>query len=177
MTMSKADVILHPVRMKIIQSLIKRSLTVQELQEWLPEIPQATLYRQLKVLTDSNVIYVSDERKVRGTFERTYSLNKEGVSISALDIAELSKDDHMKYFITFFANLMYGVEEYLEGDDINMAEDGFGYRQVDLFLDQEEFQQFKEDLGTIFNKYTFYEPSRTRRKRTLATVFIPEKKK
>ncbi|MCT8138290.1 helix-turn-helix domain-containing protein [Anaerobacillus sp. CMMVII] len=101
MTMSKADVILHPVRMKIIQSLVKRPLTVQELMEWNPDVPQATLYRQLKVLTDSQVIYITDERKVRGTFERTYSLNNEKANISSPEAAELNKDDHLKYFMTF----------------------------------------------------------------------------
>lgn len=175
--MSKADVILHPVRMKIIQSLIKRSLTVQELMEWLPDIPQATLYRQLKVLTESHVIYITEERKVRGTFERTYSLNKEAASVSLVEANELSKDDHMKYFMTFFANLMQGAEEYLEGNGLNMEKDGFGYRQVDLFLDQEEFNEFKQEFVAIVKKYASNEPNKMRRRRTLATMLIPEARK
>ncbi|RXJ04231.1 ArsR family transcriptional regulator [Anaerobacillus alkaliphilus] len=176
MTMSKADVILHPVRMKIIQSLIKRPLIVQELMEWLPEVPQATLYRQLKILTESKVIYVKEERKVRGTVERTYALNNEVAHVSAEEANKLTKDDHMKYFITYFANLLQGVEEYLEGDDIDMAQDGFGYRKVDLFLNAEEFQEFREDLVNVFKKHVGNEPNGERRKRSLATIFIPEKK-
>lgn len=174
--MAKGDVILHPVRMKIIQSLLKRSLTVQELMEWLPDVPQATLYRQLKVLTENEVIYITDERKVRGTLERTYSLNFEGANISQQEAEQLSKEDHMKFFMTFFAHLLQGVELYLENEEINMMEDGFGYRQYDLYLDEEEFAQFKEDFGSVLKKYGFNEPNENRRRRTLATVFIPGQK-
>lgn len=176
--MSKADVILHPVRMKIIQSLVKRPLTVQELMEWIPDVPQATLYRQLKVLTESKVIFVSDERKVRGTVERTYSLNNEAANISASEADELSKNDHLKYFITFFANLLQGAEQYLDsGDDLDMVKDGFGYRKIDLFLDDDEFLQFSKDFATVIKKYAANEPSEYRRRRSLASVFIPEGKK
>ncbi|MFN7250233.1 MAG: helix-turn-helix domain-containing protein [Anaerobacillus sp.] len=178
MAMSKADVILHPVRMKIIQCLVKRPLTVQELMEWIPDVPQATLYRQLKVLTESKVIFVSDERKVRGTIERTYSLNNEAANITASEAEKLCKDDHLKYFITFFANLIQGAEQYLDsGDNLNMLKDGFGYRQIDLFLDDEELLLFRKDLETVIKNYAANEPSENRRRRSLATVFIPEAKK
>ncbi len=176
MTMSKADVILHPVRMKIIQSLIRRPLIVQELMEWIPDVPQATLYRQLKILTESKVIYVKEERKVRGTVERTYALNNDAAHVSADEANQLSKDDHLKFFITYFANLLEGVEDYLDGDAINMAEDGFGYRKMDLFLNDAEFKEFREDLVKVFNKHAGKEPDGERRRRSLGTIFIPEKK-
>ncbi|MGO4886764.1 helix-turn-helix domain-containing protein [Anaerobacillus sp. MEB173] len=176
MVMSKTDLILHPVRMKIIQSLIKRPLTVQELLEWLPEIPQATLYRQLKILTDNSVIYISSERKVRGAMERTYSLNQEAANLSAEEANQISKDEHMKYFMTYFANIMEIVEEYLDCEGREMAKDGFGYRQSDLYLDDEEFQQFKIDLTNIMKKYAANEPAKQRRRRTFATIVVPKLK-
>ncbi|WP_078427573.1 helix-turn-helix domain-containing protein [Alkalihalobacterium alkalinitrilicum] len=175
--MGKGDVILHPVRMRIIQSLLKRSLTVQELMEWLPDIPQATLYRQLKVLTDNNVINISKERKVRGTFERTYSLNRDSATFSTSEAHELSKEEHMKYFITYFTSLMQGVEEYLESDELDLEKDGFGYCHIDLFLDDDEFTNLKKDLVAVVKRYSDNEPNRTRRRRTVATVFIPEREK
>jgi DNA-binding transcriptional ArsR family regulator len=178
MGLSKADVILHPVRMKIIQSLVKRPLTVQELMEWNPDVPQATLYRQLKVLTESKVIFVSDERKVRGTVERIFSLNNEAAIISAFEADELSKEDHLKYFITFFANLIQGAEQYLDsGENLNMHKDGFGYRQIDLFLNDEEFHQLLNEMTSVIKNYASNEPNENRRRRSLATVFIPEGKK
>ncbi|WP_280772064.1 helix-turn-helix domain-containing protein [Salipaludibacillus daqingensis] len=173
-SMSKADVILHPVRMRIIQSLIKRPLTSQELMEWLPDIPQATLYRQLKVLSENEMIYVSKERKIKGTFERTYAIDQQHATISPNDALEISKDEHLKYFITYTMGLLQGVENYLQQDTVDMEKDGFGYSQVDLYLDDEELKNFSMDYAAVFNKYGRNEPNEKRRRRTLATVIIPE---
>lgn len=172
--MSKADVILHPVRMRIIQSLIKRSLTSQELLNWLPDIPQATLYRQIKILTESDMIYICNERKIKGTFERTYAVNKQQATISPNEALQFSKEDHLKYFITYTMDLLQIVEEYLQKDTLDMQKDGFGYRQVDLYLDDEEFREFSKDYVAFIEKYRNNEPNDDRRRRTLATIIVPE---
>ncbi|MCT8138291.1 hypothetical protein H1D32_11335 [Anaerobacillus sp. CMMVII] len=74
-------------------------------------------------------------------------------------------------------NLMHGVDQYLDGTDVNMGEDGFGFRQVDLFLDEKEFYNFRQDLVSVIQNYALNEPDGKRRRRTLATVMIPEAKK
>lgn len=172
-SLSKADVILHPVRMRVIQSLIKRSLTSQELMEWLPDIPQATLYRHLKVLLESEMVYIFDERRIKGTVERTYAVNHQQTTISAKDASQLSKEDHLKYFITFTMDLVRGVEEYLQHDEYDMQKDGFGYRQADLYLDDQELKDFTDELATVIKKYNQNEPNHQRCRRTLSTVLIP----
>lgn len=173
-TMSKADVILHPVRMRIIQCLIKRSLTSQELMNWLPDIPQATLYRQLKVLSESDMIYVSKEQKIKGTYEKTYAVNKQQATISTNDALQFSKEDHLKYFITYTMGLLQGVEEYLQKDNLDMLKDGFGYRQVDLYLNDDEFKHFTKEYVAVLEKYRNNEPNDERQRRTLATIIVPE---
>ncbi|WP_179295487.1 helix-turn-helix domain-containing protein [Bacillus sp. FJAT-45350] len=171
-----ADLLLHPVRMSIIQALVKRNLTVQELMEWLPDIPQATLYRHLNTLKDNDIIIIVDEKKVRGAYERTYSLHPKKTHLSAEELNSVDKEDHLQFFITYMTNLISSTEAYLESEEIQMEKDGFGYTQVDLYLNDEELLAFQQEVGTVLQKYIKNEPATNRRKRTLATVLIPEKK-
>lgn len=60
----KADALLHPVRMRIVQVPAQgRALTAQQLAEALTEVPQATPYRHLQKLVESGVLIVVDERQ------------------------------------------------------------------------------------------------------------------
>ena len=71
---SIAEVVLHPVRLRIVQKLGGRELTTGALRKELPDITQATLYRHVSALIDAEIVTVVDERRVRGTIERTLAL-------------------------------------------------------------------------------------------------------
>lgn len=80
MKMSKIKLILHPVRMKIIQSLINgKKFTVNQIAERVKDVPQATLYRQLNTLLEADLIEVVQENQVRGTIEKVYALKEQSV--------------------------------------------------------------------------------------------------
>ena len=80
---AKPDLILHPIRMRIILALAQgRSLTAQELGAALPDVAQATLYRHLNRLLKGGVLAVVDERQVRGAVERIYALREENLDLS-----------------------------------------------------------------------------------------------
>ena len=72
---SVLDVVLHPVRWRIVQALAGGAQTVAEMASQLDGVPQATLYRQIRVLQDAELIAVADEKPVRGVVERTYVLS------------------------------------------------------------------------------------------------------
>ncbi|MFG6495873.1 helix-turn-helix domain-containing protein [Fictibacillus sp. UD] len=172
---SKADLILHPVRMKIIQHLAKGSATVSELRGWISDVPQATLYRHLNVLNKNEIIYVTDERKIRGAVERTYALEQDTAYISAEEAANLSKEDHMKMFMTFISNITGDVEAYLNGDT-NLNTDIFGYNQLDLYLDGEEWEELSRGMQELISKYVPNRPTKRNKKVTLVQMLVPEPK-
>lgn len=69
------DVVLNPVRMKVICSIARRgAASALQLAKELPEVPQASLYRHIRKLADSGVIQVVEETRIRGTIERTYAI-------------------------------------------------------------------------------------------------------
>ena len=177
MNETAVDVILHPVRMRIIQYLINQQLTAQQLKELLPDIPQASMYRNLKKLAETGVIHIVDEIPNRGTVEKVYSIhNPSKASISPEDLSKLSKDEHMSLFIKFMANLMGEYERYLEKDHIDLVADGVSFRQASIFLSEEEYAEFINELASVFLKVLKNEPKKGRNRRTVATIMIPEKK-
>ncbi|MBH0166936.1 helix-turn-helix domain-containing protein [Fictibacillus sp. 7GRE50] len=173
---SKADFILHPVRMKIIQQLSKGPATVMELKEWVSEVPQATLYRHLNLLSKNEIIYVVEERKVRGAVERTYALDQNSAYISAEEAANLSKEEHMKMFMTFVSNVTGEVEAYLNGNT-NLKTDIFGYNQLDLYLNDEEWEELSQGMQELIGKYVPNRPSKHNKRVKLVQMLVPEPKK
>jgi DNA-binding transcriptional ArsR family regulator len=173
---STVDVILHPVRMRIIQTLINQKLTAQQIKEMLHDLPQASLYRNLKKLVEAEVIHVVEEIPVRGTVEKVYSIHNPNRSLlSPEELNQLSREEHMGFFIKFLANLMGEYERYLQQHTINLREDGVSYRQASLYLNDEEFKQFTGELIEVYAKVLKNEPMKGRRRRMLATIIIPEK--
>ncbi|ETI68212.1 helix-turn-helix domain-containing protein [Neobacillus vireti] len=174
---STVDVILHPVRMRIIQYLLNQQLTAQQLKELLPDIPQASLYRHIKKLAEAEVIHIIDEIPNRGTVEKVYSIhNPSKAIIGPEEIKKLSKDEHMGLFIKFLANLMGEYERYLNQGTIDLAKDGVSFRQASLYLSDEELTEFVRDLTAVYAKVTQNMPQKGRKRRTLATISIPEPK-
>lgn len=173
---SKVDVILHPVRMQIIQNLINQQLTSQQLKELLPDIPQASLYRNIKKLVEAEVIQIVDEIPIRGTVEKVYSVNDKHLSINPEEMNNLSREEHMGFFINFMANLMGEFERYLSQEKIDLLADGVSFRQTPLYLTDAEFIEFIKDLSAAYAKVTPNKPEKGRKKRTVATIIIPDEK-
>ncbi|WP_416151747.1 helix-turn-helix domain-containing protein [Salipaludibacillus sp. HK11] len=174
MSDSKVDAVLHPIRMKIIQALARNSMTVQEIGDHLGDVPQATLYRHLNILKKSIIVSVEKETQVRGTLEKRYSLNINNARVSADEAKTISKEEHKRYFMAYFALILKQMEEYMEGE-VDYEKDGFGYNQIDLYLTDEENIEFLTDYGALLQKYSQSNHSEAR-KRTISTVLIPEKK-
>ena len=66
MTQKKVDMMLHPVRLRILLTLVGNRLTAQDLAQALPEIPQATLYRHIHHLVGAGLLSIDETRSVRG---------------------------------------------------------------------------------------------------------------
>lgn len=166
--------ILHPVRFRIIQRFIDgKKRTAKQLAKELKDITQATLYRQLDILVKNDMLKIVKENQIRGTVEKVYAINYSAVHLSNEDIKGLSKDDHLKYFIFFTAQLTKNFEQYLEKDEIDFKRDGVGYRQVALYMSQEQLENFVNDLRKLIEKYDSLPESPYQSKRLITTIILP----
>ena len=172
--MKRADLVLHPVRLRIILAFVRgRRLTPQQVAGVLPDVPQATLYRQIEKLYRGGALAVAAERRVRGAVERTYVLAEGGASLSPEDLAKASRDDHLGYFTAFAAGLISQFERYLERSEIDLLKDGVGYRQAVMNLTDDELVEMAGALNTAVGRFLAYEPKPGRKRRMLATVLFP----
>lgn len=171
--MKTADVLLHPVRMRIWQAFLgDRALTTSELRAELPDVPPASLYRQIGVLVKSGVLAVAAERRVGGAVERTYMLRTAASTITDAELAAMTPEEHRATFVAYMAGLLGDFDRYLTRGDIDLRRDGVGYRIAGMWLDDAEFNELARDLVAILQPRLANAPKRGRTRRILATVFL-----
>lgn len=171
---SSADLLLHPVRLRIVQAFLgDRALTTSQLGAELSDVPAASLYRHVARLVNADVLQVVAERRVRGAVERTYVLRLAAASISADEIATMSAEDHRQAFMAFVAGLLADADRYLQRPRIDPLRDGASYQLAGLWLDDAEFRDMLADLARVLQPRAANGPRKGRRRRILATVLLP----
>jgi DNA-binding transcriptional ArsR family regulator len=175
MTRSQADLLLHPVRLRVLQQLLGgEELTTAELAARLPEVPTASLYRHVARLVEAGVMTVVRERAVRGTTERTYAVELAATQVGADALATMSRQDHLRAFTAFTAGLLGQFERYLEQERIDPVQDRVSYRQAALWLTDEELDDMVDELRTAITRRMANRPAPGRVRRTLSTVLLPD---
>ncbi|MFS0724921.1 helix-turn-helix domain-containing protein [Paenibacillus sp. 1P07SE] len=172
----KADILLHPLRMRIIQELVEGTpLTTTELVKRLKTVPQATVYRHVRQLLDAEFIQVVDTNRVQGTQERVFAVIKENLALPQSEMENSTSTEHLAYFTTFTAQLLQLAEAYMSSrSPKHFAEDGFGYWQTPMHMTDEEFHAFTVKLQALLREAAALPPSHGRRTRMLNTIMIPK---
>lgn len=172
--MASADLLLHPVRLRIVQAFLgDRVLTTAELHDLLPDVPTASLYRHVATLAEAGLLAVVGERRVRGAAERSYRLEVEAASVTPADTEAMTAEDHGRAFTGFVAALLADFGRYLDRGDVDAARDGVGYRQAALWLDDEELAALVAELREVVGRRLELRPQGQRRRRQLSTVLMP----
>ena len=168
------DLLLHPVRLRIVQALAGRAATPLELKNRLGDVAQASLYRHLAQLHDGGMIEIVSERQVRGSVERTYGLIETATSLDADDVADATPEDHLRYFATFLGSVLSDFARYIQDDSADIDADGVGYRQVSLWLSDNELDELAAALRNVIEPLAANEASPERRQRRLSTILMPD---
>ncbi|MFT8323607.1 MAG: helix-turn-helix domain-containing protein [Bacillus sp. (in: firmicutes)] len=174
---NKAEILIHPVRIKISQALMrnkKTGLTPLEMVKIIKDVPQATLYRHIQVLLESGVIRILKEKKVRAVSEKYYTINEEEVKISSEEWKEASNEKKLNYYSCYQLSLMDQYQNYLTKlKERGCSEDSSTFSLVELQLDDENFNNFQNEFNELivnyYKKNTPGAPSRT-----VGITIIPE---
>lgn len=173
-TTSTADLVLHPVRLRIIQSLLGgRRLTTAQIARELDDVTTATLYRQVAILAEAGILEVVEERRVRGAVERTYELRVEASQLTPEELGRMTADDHRHAFAAFVSGLLVSFDAYLGHGDVDLIRDGVGYRQNAMWLTDEEAADLIGEMRVVFASRLQNGLAEGRRRRLLSTVLIP----
>src|SRR5258708_953802 len=85
---TNVDLILHPVRLRILLLVAGTRLTAQQITQMMPDVPQATLYRQIHQLVDGGLLIIDETRPVRGgVVEKVYTVKLQDTRLTAEDVA------------------------------------------------------------------------------------------
>jgi DNA-binding transcriptional ArsR family regulator len=175
MITEKAELILHPIRMRIIQALAGQQLTPAQIGDILKDVPQASLYRHLKKLVDGGIVGVVGEKQVRGAVEKAYAMsNPMAANLTPEDMNKLTTEEHMQLFLNFVAGLISDFANYLNNNEkIDALADGVGYRQVPLNLSDEEFVAMLTKINEALLPYLANPLTPERKRRVLASIVVP----
>lgn len=149
--MKNLELILHPIRTRVIFAVGHRILTPQQIADLLPDVPQTTLYRHINMLLGGGVLKVVRETQVRGTVERELTLVKEAVHIDLATSAILSPQEQAQIFATFVAKLLadFSRAQSLSQDHLPPA----FYLQNQLYLTAEELQALYQQMDAFLSTY------------------------
>lgn len=158
-----ADIIMDPVRMRIAQCLLlQETATVGQIRENMPDVPQASLYRHIKILEQANLLLIVEENRKRGAVERVYRLNPNPFD------GEPDNRDIQNLIHHSLLQIMGEFGRYFEREDVDLRRDFCILNASTLMLSDEEMMEFLEKLGTVFEEYAANkaEPGRKMRKIT-----------
>jgi Helix-turn-helix domain len=169
-----ADLLLHPVRLRIVKAFLgDRALTTSQLAAELDDVPSGSLYRHVALLTKAGVLQVVAERRVRGAVERTYTLRLFAARIDPAEVKAMSAEEHGQAFMAYVAGMLADADRYLASDAPDPIRDGADYQVGALWLTDAEFAELLRDLTNVFRPRLAKPPGKGRRRRMVYTVFLP----
>lgn len=148
-------------------------MTVQQIAQDLPDVPQATLYRHLNRLVKANAIIVIQENKVRGVLERVYGIGTNPFETVTKNLDKNSKEEHLNLFYNFLMVLLGDFQRYINIEGADLRKDGVSFRSAAVYANDEEYSEFLGDLVKAFEKILDNGPSPDRNLRKISTIIIP----
>lgn len=79
----------------------------------------------------------------------------------------------MKYFTGFLTHLMMDFEQYLQRDHVDFIQDGVGYRQIIIYLSDEELMEFGQKMNDFLQSKINNQPGEGRTLRKISSIIIP----
>lgn len=160
-------VIMNPIRQRVIQLLIRRgTATTSQMLEELQDIPQASLYRHLRILLEAECITVVEENKIRGTIEKTYGLAKEAYG-------GYQKDEVSGLIQSTLLSLMGSFKHYFEDEEADPIKDILSLSTSTLLLSDDELREILDEIGQIIKRGVDNKPSKDRKERRFTFILSP----
>ena len=164
-----AKIAMNPVRQRIIQYLLLNGKgTAGEIKEELSDIPTASLYRHIKILLEGGCIEVLEEKKIRGTVEKTYGLIAQpmGAAPGQEEVAQLIQSSLMSIMISF-------RQYFSENKEADPSKDMIFMSASTLLLTEAEFMEMTGRMGAVINDYIQNKPGQGRQPRRLTMISSP----
>lgn len=163
--MEIAEIVMNPVRQRIFQYLLVHETgTVKDIRKALPDVPSASLYRHMKILTDNAVLTVVGENRIRGTVESIYQLNKSALEINDADGAGVQMA---------LLSICASFAKYFAGGHADPRKDMLMLTTCTLKLTDEDFMSFLSEINRLALKYMDIEVRKGSKTRQITLISAP----
>lgn len=163
--MEIAEIVMNPVRQRIFQYLLVHETgTVKDIRKALTDIPSASLYRHMKILTDNAVLTVVGENRIRGTVESIYQLNKSALEINDADGAGVQMA---------LLSICASFAKYFAGGHADPRKDMLMLTTCTLKLTDEDFMSFLSEINRLALKYMDIEVRKGSKTRQITLISAP----
>ena len=163
--MEIAEIVMNPVRQRIFHYfLLHETGTVKELKKTLPDIPSASLYRHIKILSDSSILTVVGENRIRGTVESVYRLNKDALAI---------EDETGNVVQMSLLSICASFARYFSGGKADPKKDMLLLTNCTLILTDEQFSGFLSEINEVALKYMKAEAFADSKMRQITLISAP----
>jgi DNA-binding transcriptional ArsR family regulator len=171
----RATLLLHPVRLRIVQALSGRSLDMTSLQQRLPDLPTSSLYRHVGALRAAGLVLPGpDAPRAR---DQRFSLSG-STRLTAAELSGRSAAEHHQHFTTWVATLLSRYGAYLDAAEaaggVDLGADRVGWTERSFFATEAEFDAIAAEVEAVFARAAAVPAGPGRRRRRLATLTFPE---
>lgn len=172
--MNKADLIIHPIRMRILMTLSGRKMTTREISAALTDISQASIYRHVQLLHKEGILYVAEEIPARGLIERVYAYNDQDTLLTH-ELQSATGEDYYRYFQTFIDTMMSQYRDYLKCGSQTPRQDGVALWGEALYLTSQEREEMMQELQDATLKRLNNPATSNRSRFIVSRIIIPDR--
>lgn len=163
--MDITEIVMNPVRQRIFQYfLIHKTGTVKEIRKALPDVPSASLYRHMKILTDNSLLTVVGENRIRGTVESIYQLNRHSLTLDDPDGSAVQMS---------LLSISKAFAKYFSSGHADPQKDLLMMSTCTLTLTDEEFMHFLSEVNQVAVKYMAAEVCQGSKTRQITLISAP----
>ncbi|NCB93390.1 MAG: hypothetical protein EOM40_12660 [Clostridia bacterium] len=157
----------NPVKLRIMQYVQENdTVTTKQIAEKLTDIPTATLYRHINTMLKEEILIVVEERKVRGSLERSIAINKQMM-------VDIGNDGIAGAAYQFLMNLFLQFRQYEEKGNCDPVRDMLSMRTCMLKLTDEKFLELFGEWRDMIDKYQKEEDTLHGKMRSISFVSAP----
>ena len=149
---TRADLILHPVRVQIVAALSLRDATPKQLAERLGDVAVSSLYRHLNLLLEGGVVEVVRREQVGSVEEKTYRLVISD-DFTAEDIEMWTPEEYERYFTAAVLSITTSMKRYVSLEpDFDEVKRRSVWQTVTLNASEAAWQEALKEIHEILGK-------------------------
>lgn len=174
LTFKIMECVSSPIKCRLLIEILRSGeTTAKSLAEKCADIPQTTLYRNLKRMTEDGVLQIVNETPIRGTVEKTYAVTFDLKDANAI-IGENSGKMYMQMFLQYILTFAEQFQAYCDTPGIDIKNDKSGFSLSYLYLTDEELENTVAAISKILSPLQNNKPSPDRKLRTVGVIVSPE---